>query len=396
MSRLPEVLASTLGLHASDFRRKETAEFDLVLSVTEWTFAVHVTSAAVAGKIAAWADRLEKAARSLRRRHVVPLLAVPFMTEAARTACAEVGLSWIDLSGNARIVAPGLRIIVDGRPNDFVKRGRPSSAFAPKSARVVRWLLMHPGRAFSQRDIALATDMSEGFVSRIVARLEKDGYLVRGPIEEPLKGRYGAPSRHGGGFGFGTAYGYGDPSGSGYGSPDAEEPLPNPPHDPPRMTSKTQVRARDPRILLDAWHEVYQFRKHTILEGHIASRSGEALTHEIAERLTAARCSHAVTGLSAAWQWTRFASFRLATFFVEEEPPKVVLDALGFRPESRGANIWFVIPDDAGVFHGAQVRQGVRTVHPVQAYLDLKAHPERSAEAAEHLRTELIEPREDT
>jgi hypothetical protein len=42
------------------------------------------------------------------------------------------------------------------------------------------------------------------------------------------------------------------------------------------------------------------------------------------------------------------------------------------------------------VFHGAAEREGIRCVHPVQAYLDLKDHPERSAEAAEQLRAKLL------
>ena len=61
----------------------------------------------------------------------------------------------------------------------FVGPGRPARIFAPKSARVVRWLLMHPSESFSQRELARATDMTEGFVSRIVGRLEADSHLVR-------------------------------------------------------------------------------------------------------------------------------------------------------------------------------------------------------------------------
>lgn len=64
--------------------------------------------------------------------------------------------------------------------------------------------------------------------------------------------------------------------------------------------------------------------------------------------------------------------------------------SLGFREEPRGANLWLVVPSDVGVFQGAAEQGGVRCVHPVQAYVDLKAHPERAAEAAEHLRAELL------
>jgi hypothetical protein len=52
--------------------------------------------------------------------------------------------------------------------------------------------------------------------------------------------------------------------------------------------------------------------------------------------------------------------------------------------------VWLVIPKDAGVFQGGVSEGGVQCVHPVQAYLDLKAQPERAAEAAERLRAERL------
>jgi hypothetical protein len=42
------------------------------------------------------------------------------------------------------------------------------------------------------------------------------------------------------------------------------------------------------------------------------------------------------------------------------------------------------------VFDGARERSGVDCVHPVQAYLDLAAHPERAAEAADEVRAQLL------
>ena len=98
---------------------------------------------------------------------------------------------------------------------------------------------------------------------------------------------------------------------------------------------------------------------------------------------------HAATGLAAAWQITHFAAFRIATFFLAEYPSKELREKLGFREDARGANLWLMLPNDAGVFHKAETRDGLRCVHPVQAYVDLKAHPERATEAAERLRSEL-------
>jgi len=56
----------------------------------------------------------------------------------------------------------------------------------------------------------------------------------------------------------------------------------------------------------------------------------------------------------------------------------------------RGENFWLVQPNDAGVFDGSEVRDGIFCVHPVQIYLDLKDHPERSTEAADELRKKLL------
>lgn len=62
-----------------------------------------------------------------------------------------------------------------------------------------------------------------------------------------------------------------------------------------------------------------------------------------------------------AWLWTRYAGFRLVTVYLAE-----------------------------GVFDGVEFVGEIRCVHPVQAYVDLKDHPERAAEAAGALRRRLF------
>ncbi len=74
----------------------------------------------------------------------VPLLVVPFMGATGKDLCAADGVSWMDLSGNANIKGPGLVVRVEGLANKYPRRGRPSSVFAPKSARVTRTLLLNP------------------------------------------------------------------------------------------------------------------------------------------------------------------------------------------------------------------------------------------------------------
>ena len=68
---------------------------------------------------------------------------------------------------------------------------------------------------------------------------------------------------------------------------------------------------------------------------------------------------------------------------------------MSFREDPQGANVWLVLPNDDGVFHGADEQDGLRCVHPVQVYLDLEGHTERAQEAADHLRAELLNWRDD-
>ena len=335
VAQVPEMLAELLGVEPDemDVVFENPVGTGCLIHAPGRSFAVQFRVTTSAAAVAAAAARAREFARSERRK-TVPLVAVPFMGEVGRRVCEDSGTAWLDLSGNAHIVAKGLRIVVEGRPNRFRSAGRPVNLFAPKSSRVVRWLLVHPGRAFRQRELAQATGVDEGFVSRIVRRLEREEYVIR--------------------------------------------------------DDDSAVRPRDYDILLDAWREAYDFSNHTVHRGHVAARSGDALLKSVCKTFAAEGVGYAATGLAAAWVFTRFAAFRTATVYLSAEPPGTVLERLGFRDEPRGANLWLVLPNDEGVFHGSVSKGGVRCTHPVQTYLDLKAHPERADEAAERLRGDML------
>lgn len=361
----PGALASALSIPVSSIVHGEARPgLDLVLEAEGRTFAVVVPST---GSGAVEARASQAVAHAKRVRRGVPLVLAPFMAPAARAACERAESSWLDLSGNAHIVAPGLRVIISGRPNQFLTPGRPPSLFAPRSARITRWLLTHYPDACTQRALARATGLTEGLVSRVVAGLEAERLVARvEPHEMP-----------GLGFGVGTGSGSGGGGGEGAGFGGSFR------HKPP-------LHVRDPRLLLEAWREQSRFDRHELLVGHIAARSGESLTRFVSETLAASQVAHAATGLAAAWQMTHFAVFRLSTFFIASPLSREVKARLGLREDPRGANVWLAVPNDEGVFDQASEREGVRCVHPVQAYVDLKGHPERAAEAAQRLAVECM------
>jgi len=335
-SELPRRLAEFLELPEEQVTISENEKEpgpDFMVRAGKYTFLMESKGSSARVPVNLAVARLEEY-RKNQDKDAIPLLVVPYMGETGRHFCQEREIAWLDLSGNAHIKAPGLFISVAGKPNRFKSAGRPPNLFAPKSSRIVRQLLIEPDPGFTQRELALATGLDEGYTSRIARRLEENGLVVR--------------------------------------------------------DDTSLLKPEDPDQLLDAWSEVYDFQKHHIVKGHVAARSGDELLHRMAEVFNQHHVDFAATGLSAAWLYTHFANFRLAAFYLSHALADELTNALGFREDDRGANTWLVFPNDEGVFCGSEVREGIRCVHPVQVYLDLKTLPERSSEAASRLRQEYL------
>jgi hypothetical protein len=327
LDRLPGLLADLLDepTSAQQLRREPGPDrgTHAVVDSRDRRWLISVKPSSGPGTVASAADQVA----SLADPDGLPVLVVPFMTAAGAKTAADRGLSWIDLSGNAHVRADNLYIRVDGRPNQFTALGRPSSPFAPKSSRVGRVLLLDPLRWWRQKDLAEATGLDRGRVSRVVRRLDDDDLLIR---------------------------------------------------------DQAQLRPGDPQLLLDAWADHYRFDRHDVITGHL-SGSGVELARDLQERLDQANIDHAFTGLPAAWALARFARFRLNSVYVQGDP-RDAAQAVGLRRDERGANVQLIGPDDPGVFIGERTVDQLPCVSAVQTYLDLGHLPERSAEAAAELR----------
>ncbi len=330
---IPQHLSAWLGQPVEVEREvalDDGSEMDLIVHAQGVTLLVEVkASDGLAGLELARSHVLRQA-----QLHAgVPLVAVPYMGGKAREFARSVNLSWMDLSGNADIRGPGLRILVEGQPNRFASPGRPATTFSDRAARLSRAMLVEPERWWQQRELAKTVGISTGYVSKVVARLLEVELLVQ------------------------------DPEGG--------------------------LRPRSPDLLLDAWAQTYDFRRHEIARFHAVGRTGPSVAESLAGRLAAVPgLTWAATGLAAAWACTHFVDHRLVTFFVSQ--PLLEPEAVGLRPVSQGENVWLAVPRDEGVFFGAETNSGLHCVHPVQTYLDLLGHPERAKEAAEHLRTQRL------
>ena len=308
-------------------RLESGADFAATLGSTK--LIMEFKASADAASVRAAIQQLGKSKKS-----EIPIVVVPYMGEVGRRLCEEARVSWLDLSGNADIRAPRLRVLVDGMPNRYVQRGRPATPFAPKSSRLTRWLLIHPSNSFTQRELARATGLDVSQISRLVRRLQEQRLV--------------------------------------------------------RVGENGHVALADRKLLLEEWASDYRFQQHRILQGHIPGRSGPETVEHVSRALGDANVSHAFTGLAGAWPYTQASAFRLVTVYVNELPTAARLRAIDFVPNEKGSNAWFVVPVDEGVFDGSRDFDGARYAHPVQVWLDLKEQPERSKEVASDLRDRIL------
>lgn len=263
-----------------------------------------------------------------------PLVVVGYMGDRGKELCAKAGQDWIDLAGNASIThIPRLRIVVSGRPPLQKPAPARSNAFATKSSRVAHWLLLHPEGPHTSGAIAQATGVDKGQLSRILSRLEEMRLV--------------------------------------------------------RRTSEG-ISVPKPELLLDAWREAYVAPSKHIVKGVIPSRSGEETMRLLARMMKSMGLRHAFGGLSAAWLLDGFADFRLVTCYVSGTIDPTLLKEAGFLETERGANIWLMQEADEVALLGSRVVDGVEVVSPWFAYVDLSIHPERSQEAADHLREHIL------
>jgi len=341
MVEVPSILSDFLELPRSDVvvvPQQDQIGPDFLMKASGYHFLVEYKSSAARAPLLI-ALQLIMEIKDSFKKGAIPLIVVPYMGKSGMDFCQNHNLSWMDLSGNAHIKAQRLLIHVEGRPNKFKKAGRPANVFAPKSARIVRQLLIEPKQGYSQRELSQKTGLDEGHTSRIVRRLEELNLIDR--------------------------------------------------------DDKGALRPPNSDELLEAWREAYDFSKHQIIKGHIAARSGEELFKRMVRILSDQKIDYAATGLAGAWQYTHFTKFRIVTLFLLDVPAQSLFDQLHFRKDDRGANTWLVVPNDKGVFHGSSVHDDIVCVHPVQVYLDLKGHPERAKEAASMVRQERLKWRWD-
>lgn len=269
------------------------------------------------------------AAENLRRRlgrGSVGVLVAPYLSERSRDLCQQLGVSCLDLAGNARVAFDHIFIDQAGRPNPEPSRRLQRSLFSPRSTRVLRVLLEDPTRRWYVRDLAAKARVSLAQTSNLKRLLTEQDFL-------------GLESR--------------------------------------------QFWLAQPERLLRDWADAYN------PEANAAQLFYSVLALPQIEQRLGQECErrgvrYGLTLFSGAERVAPFARYNRAAAFIEGRIADVAA-ALVLEPVDTGANVALLTPYDDGIFYAARSVGGLQVVSDVQLYLDLKSSKGRGDEAAEFL-----------
>ena len=257
------------------------------------------------------------------------ILLAPFISAESARLCAEAGVGYADLAGNARLSFDKVFIETQVAANPFREKREARSLFAPRAARVLRVLLQGPLRAWRVTELAGSARVSLGWVSA---------------VRQQLLAREWAADESGG------------------------------------------LRVVKPGAVLEAWAKADDWEKRTTVREYSLLVTDPA---EIGARvhglLDGGR--HAFTQWFAAGLRHPHTTPPLVTVYVEEFPDEARLrEVLLARRVESGGRLRLVRPGDEGVLNPLQTAQGLPLVGDVQLYLDLIHAGLRGDEAAAELR----------
>lgn len=257
------------------------------------------------------------------------ILVAPVIGARAREILADAGISWIEPGGDCRIVLGSLFVERLGRRAARRDADAPGTRyvadpFSGAALRIVRRLLIQPGRSWTLAGMATVTGLTQGFVSRTFKTLARDAYLDR---------------------------------------------------------ARGASRLGDRDALLEAWAAA-PAPGDAVLERVATIGGPDAILRAISTMDDPPR--YAITAEAAADRLAPFTRFARVELYVTDATPWD--EALQLTPVARGGNVILIRPTDGGALEGGFECDGVTLASRPQLYVDLVRRGGAAAEAAAFLR----------
>ena len=278
-------------------------------------------------------ELVQRAEATPAESDAVPVLVAPFFSDDARALCREKGLGYFDLAGNAGLDAARVYVDVEGKANRHVRKRELGTPFLGKSERIVRRLLIEPGRRWNMRELAVAAEVSLGLASMVTSSLAEMGVIGK---------------------------------------------------------QRSGTSLYDPRALLDAWAEHYDLRR-SPFRVYRAWRNVAALEADLARRRDALADSYALTLWSGAYRLLTSSEPAPHLALYWRDSTERLVAELGLNEDAGNTYVFVFRPFDDSLFWGRRETEGhLFVVHPLQLYLDLGSGDEEEVVLAQRVRDRLL------
>ncbi|WP_166832971.1 helix-turn-helix domain-containing protein [Kocuria sp. JC486] len=273
--------------------------------------------------------RVTDQSRSMTTSHTdVPVVAARYLTPSVREALAEQGLSYVDATGNIRVVidAPAVFISESGEDRDPWRKGRPRGTLKGEPAARVTRALLDYRRDWSVRELVAASGSSTGAAYRVLDYLEREGLVVK---------------------------------------------------------KLTRYRVTDWERLLRAWSADAAFQTTTRTMAFIEPRGVESFLRNLAEDST---FPVAVTGSMAAREWATYAPAKAAYVYVSSI--QEASEQWGLRPNAAAPNVILLEPKTVGdvpFVNTVRAEAGYPVAAPPHVAADLLNGPGREPAEGDYL-----------
>lgn len=258
----------------------------------------------------------------------------PYISPKAAKICREANIGYVDFAGNCFLSFGQVFIQREGRPNPFAQKRSLRSLYSPKAERILRVMLVVGPKDWKVAELAREAGVSLGLVSNVKKLLADREWVEYENV------------------GFSLV---------------------------------------EPFSLLEEWSQNYTYRRNQI-NSFYSMLSVSDFESRLGEICQQRGIQYGLTGFSGAARLASMVRYQQVMAYVGGDIEELV-DPLGIKPVTSGANVLLLTPYDEGVFYGSQEVDGLTLVSPIQMYLDLMDYRGRGEEAAQALLDEVIRAR---
>jgi hypothetical protein len=260
------------------------------------------------------------------------IIVAPYVSREGALICRDMGIGFVDLSGNCLLNLDDIYVERTGFSNKFRKPREIQSLFSPKSSRVIRCLLSEPTRTWTLKGLSSETGVSIGLIHRVAVALQDNLF---------------AEKKSGG------------------------------------------IQLEDPARLLEAWREEYQRRPRKWARYVVRTGSIENWMPKVKSAALQNGIRYSLTGPSGASLISAYLNPTLVHVYVDVLKSEF-LESLNAYPITSEGNFLIRVVEQENEFIGSREVKDLYIVSDLQLYLDLWSMGGRGQEAAEELRRDRL------